>query len=413
MDLKNVAVADADKKIMNEALGNAINQGLSIALNSCCTASLADEVAVLYDVDVDAANEETRQALDSALKGSWTALSKLPNARELRNILTETHERRGRTSINLLGVLDYASVEDFVRQCTILHNPEDGSITVTDQETAKRMSASETPFTSDDGKLRKVLDEAFLATIVYSAATAGAAFKCRVSASQSLALFKQSVTSESIRKNLRLGVALGLLRQDDLHEASGQAQSHYFHLAARATFEGDNALRLFFSDLTMRTPYQETELQQLGRRVLASLLDPDIPSDYARIAVLESDALWAQVQAGKIPTNSPASYSDAYDITTWAHAIATVAPRLKTVLEALEHQTTPDLTKDASFMTERDALAKVIAKVTTGTNAAFEKGWPLAVTFALAGPRAPVSFEAQWDGKTHFEEESEHKVATA
>ena len=108
----------------------------------------------------------------------------------------------------------------------------------------------------------------------------------------------------------------------------------------------------------------------------------------------------------KFPPESPASYSDWYDITFWARSIATVAPALKTVLETADAHNQGDPTKNPSFMAQRTALAKAVAAVTRDTKAAFEKGWPLAVMFTLSGRKAPVSFTAQWDGKKQFDKET-------
>ena len=138
---------------------------------------------------------------------------------------------------------------------------------------------------------------------------------------------------------------------------------------------------------------------------MIALLDPAIATDDVRRQVLASDTLWAQMEQQKFPDNSPASYSDWYDIVTWAHAIAAVAPKLKDVLASWQ-AVTGDPSKDASFMTAREALASALAEVTKNTRAAFEHGWPVAAMYALSGRRAPVTFEAQWDGVKRFEKQS-------
>ncbi len=62
--------------------------------------------------------------------------------------------------------------------------------------------------------------------------------------------------------------------------------------------------------------------------------------------------------------------------------------------------------KDPRFMTAREALAKALAEVTRKTTAAFEKGWPIAVMFALCGGRALAVFTVAWDGKIRVDKES-------
>ncbi len=399
-------IPDADRKPMQEALQGAVDQGFSIALNSSCSASIADEAAVLYEIDLLGNSDETDAAIDAALQGNWSLLGKLSNARELRNVLTETHETVGKTSLNLLGIYDCGSTQDFLRQCCILHDAEDGTITITDKETAQRIAVASMPFAAQDDKLRKVLDEAFLATVAYTTADSRAGLSSSIQATQSLLLYNERSNYAALHKALLLGVALNLLTAGDLAGISQQNSFKYFRLAARASFTGDNALRLFFSDVSARTPHQLPDLKRLGRHVLASLLDRNQPADNARWQALINDATWAQMEQQKFPPGSPASYSDWYDITFWAQSIATVAPALKAVLDTADAQSQGDPTKNAAFMAQRAGLSKAIATVTRDTRAAFEKGWPLAVMFTLSGSKAAVSFTAQWDGKKQFDKET-------
>jgi hypothetical protein len=409
-NLEVAQIPDDDRKPMHDALQNAMSQGFTIALNNACTASLADEAAVLYEIDFSEDVAATDAAINSALRGNWTLISKLKAAKELRNVLTKTRESGTNTTLNLLGVYDYASLQDFVRKCSILHNLEDGEITVTDKETAQRIAISSKPFRADPEKLRKVLDEAFLATVAYTAADSGTGFKTRVQATQSLLQYKARADYPTVRKSLLLGVALDLITPADLDRISKQREFKYFRVVAKTTFDGENALRLFFSDVNARTPHNEQELKSLGRQVLASLLDRSSGVDDARWRALTDNTIWSQMEDQKFPQGG--SYSDWYDIAFWAHSVATVAPRLKAILEAAAAQKAGDPTKDPKFMAERDALAKAIAEVTRNTKAAFEKGWPVAVMFALSGRNAPVSFEAKWDGKTQFAKEA-NKMMTA
>ncbi|HEY7212193.1 MAG TPA: hypothetical protein VH477_18100 [Bryobacteraceae bacterium] len=402
----DIAQLDAgERRAVADSLGSAVDQGLSIALNLSCSAALTDEAAVLYEIDLTRDAAQTGAAIEAALAGNWTPLRGLPGVRELRNVLTRTKETGWKASLNLLGVYDYASIQDFVKQSTILHGLENGTITITDQATAQRLTAASAPFAAQDDKLRKVLEESFLATVAYSAAGRGAPAGPALSAAQSLLVYKARQSYTALKKDLLVGEALGLLSAADLAAIGLQKQFKYFRLTASAVFDGDDALRLFFSDIAARTPRTEEDLKKLGRKVMIALLDPAIATDDARRKVLASDALWAQMEQQKFPANSPASYSDWYDIVTWAHAIAAVAPKLSDVLAAWQ-TVTGDPAKDTHFMAARDALASALAEVTKNTRAAFEHGWPVAAMYALGGRSAPVTFDAQWDGVKRFDKQS-------
>ncbi len=404
-------VPEADRIVMEAALKSAIDQGFSIGLNGICSASTTHEAAVLYRIDLSSGGD-LESALNAALKGDWSALSKARGAKELRNVLKQTHDSGWRASLNLLGIYNCASVAEFVRQSTILHNLENGAITITDKGTAQRIAVLTAPFLAADEKLRKVLEESFLATAAYTAAggktVSGSALQLR----QSLSIYKARTDDQDVRKDLRLGTALQLVSEAEIRTAAVQKDIKYFRVQARASFDGEDALRLFFSDTGARTAHEEKALKLLGRRVLAGLLDPGNAADHARLLVLNNGASWAEMDAQKFPPAWPASYSDWYDITFWAHAIATVGPRLKAVLAAAEAAGIADPAKDPRFMAAREALAKALAEVTRKTRAAFEKGWPIAVMVALSGGRAPAAFTVAWDGKTRFAKES-GKVLTA
>ncbi len=397
-DFSKLQIPDADRKAMEDSLKGAIDTGFSIAVNASCSAALTAEVAVLYEVDLNSDAPPTDIALDAALRGNWTHLSRLPAARELRNIATHTHESGWTASLNLLGIYSAASTADFVRQCTILHNLETGEITLTDKETAQRISVAASPFATQDERLRKVLDECFLATVTYTAGSQHGT-TATIRATESLLIYDANATDAALRKALLLGAALDVVRSADIDRMAVEKRVKYFRLAARVLFEGNDALRLFFSEPGTRTPRKEEDLKKLGRQILASLLDRNDPVDQARWAALSDDTVWANMEAQKFPRQSPASYSDWYDITFWARAVGTVAPHLARVLAAVSGQGSGDPTKDPAFMAARGALAKAIADVTSNTKAAFEKGWPLAILFALSGRQAPVSFEAGWNGK--------------
>ncbi len=405
-------IEEADRKIMQDSLQSAVDQGFSIALNGGCSASHTDEAAVLYEIDLQGDSASTDLAINAALKGNWSELANLSSARELRNILIETHKSGAKSTLNLLGIYDWASMQQFVRQCTILHDPQDGNITITDKETAQRICVSSASLATQDDKLRKVLNQAFLATVAYAVVNTSSAYEVTIQARQSLLLYNERSNYASVRKNLLLGRALGLLTESELNGIALEKQIHYFRLETRATFQGEEALSLFFEDVRNRTPHREEDLKRLGRNVLIALLDKNSPVDQARAAALRSDVIWAEMEEQKFPPGSPASYSDWFDIVSWAHSVATVAPLLKTVLVAAEHPKSVDPAADPTFMAAREAVAKAIGEVTRNTKAAFEKSWPIAAMFALSGGKAAVTFDAQWNGEKHFEKQTV-KVLTA
>ena len=102
----------------------------------------------------------------------------------------------------------------------------------------------------------------------------------------------------------------------------------------------------------------------------------------------------------------PPFYSDWYDITMWAGALAKVGPLLADVI-AYAKSVTGDPSADQTFMKKRKALALALDGATHNTHAAFDESFPICVMSALAGPvqgtpAGSLTFEADWNSKTVF-----------
>ena len=413
VDPKQAGLTDQDCAGIQSALTESVNRGLSIALNLSCAASIADEAAFVYKIDLTQNAPGTDAALNAAFKGDWTLLQELPNATELRDVVGETKDRKHAATVNLIGVFNYASLADFVSSCTVLHSPEDGTITVTDKQTASRISVASVPYVAAPDRLRAVLNEASIATMTYTATTAGGKLNADLKVSQNLLIYKEKLDAKSVHKALLTGVALERISVADWQKLLPDTPTAlHVRIASQAVFDGDAALQLFFSDTPARTPRKLDDVKRLGRSMLSALLDQTNPVDLKRWQNLNSDDVWSQMEQQQFPRDSPASYSDWYDITFWSEAICGVAAPLKNVLATIGNIAPgQDPAKDPDFMTKRADLAKAIGAVTRNSHAAFEPGWPIAVMVALSNFTAETSFQAAWNGQTAVDEESSPAAA--
>jgi hypothetical protein len=374
------------------ALEAGIDRNLAISTNASCAASFGDESAAVYEIDLSVNETATDQAIASALKGHWTALSMLSNARELKNVAGKSREAKATLAVNLLGVLNYEKIGDFLRSSTVLHCIQDGSITITDEATARRIAVASTPFAADPVKLRHMLDVSMIATAVYNIASGK--FRSALTTDQNLVIYRDAADRAGLAKLLLLAPALGV----ETAVAIDNPKPRHILIEASQQTTDAQALRIFFSDTSERTPRDVGELTSLGRRTLAKLLDPASPVDAKRIAILSSDEAWQQMDAQRFPmSTSPASYSDWYNVTFWANSVHNAGKPLKDVLDAIDAMPAgTDPSADAGFTQKRQSLSQALSAVTKDSNAAFEKGWPMAVTYALAGT-SPV-LTARWDG---------------
>lgn len=415
VDLDKVGISGKDAKQLESAIGDCVDHSLSLSLNASCSASLTDEAAVAYSIDLAGGNQQqTDEAIAAALRGDWTALAALSNATLLRNIFRETEKSEHKLVINLLGIYNAETVDQFVKSCTVLHD-ENGQVLITDKVTASHVAVASAPMLADSQKLRAALAVGFLATVAYSAGGSGASAAAQIkdfTASQTYFRFKASMSAHDMRQEVAMGKALKLIADNSWD--SILAAHPVFALAkidACAIYDSAAAMQLFYKDPAQRSVRSLQELEQIGRQIMIGFIDPNDPTSGARIAVLKNDSVWNQMdQTGAvaafntIPGLSSLSANELADvgvdwtaIAWWADAMSKVAPKISAVQDALK-KVAGDFSKDKNFMKARAGLAGVLAQVTRNSQAAFAGGWGIAVMEAVSGFAAPVTLDISADG---------------
>jgi hypothetical protein len=400
--VKSQSLSPDDVSKFQEVLKDSIDHSLAISMNVVCSAADGDEAAFAYEIDVTKEAELTKAAIAEALHGNWTAVSKLPNGKQMRNLVTETLDKKSSLTLNLLGLYNYRSVADFLKTMKVLRNLEDGSITITDTASASLISSASTALAVDGDRLRAALYRGFIVTAAYKALFTGIGTEPSLSARQDFLLYKTSMAYRDALKQLNAGEVLGAMPPSVKSHlpANGNSVRHA-RFAASRDYSNVDVMHFFFSDDIELTPRTAADLKKLGRSVLASLLDPQDQTDRQRIQVLQSDAKWAGMDSQPAQLRPP-FYSDWYDITEWSKALATAAPLLADVIR-YGKQVPGDPTADPTFRQKRAALTAALGAVTRDTRAAFEMAFPICVMASLAGviPGANAAvFEAEWNSKT-------------
>jgi len=401
-DVSGMQPPDAAK--IKKVLSDSIDRSLAICLNAACSAAFSDEAAVAYELDISTADPSTSAAIDDALHGDWTAIARLPNARKIRNAIIDTVETNFTLSVNFLGLYNYRSVADFVRSMEAVANLETGLVLITDTATARRIVTSSTALGADPDKLRAALYEGFVATATYKALLAGMGAQPAFCVTQDLLLYKNSMPYRDALKQLNAGEVLGVMlpaAKTTLPPSGGPV--HHARFAASCTYSNDDVLRFFFTDIQDFIPRELAGVKKMGRKVLASLLDPQDPADQKRIAVLLDDDEWTAMDAHP-PQISMSFYPDWYDITHWAAAIAAVGPLLADAIR-FARTVAGDPMANLAFTKKRAALLLALDGVTHNAHAAFDHAFPLCAMATLAGrtPGTPAPvFEARWNGATVF-----------
>jgi hypothetical protein len=422
-DLSKIGITGDDANTLNGAIKDCVDHNLAISLNAICSAAGSDEAAVAYSINLAAGDAgKTDAAIASALHGDWSALVALPNKNLLRDITGEMQKIEHKVVINLLGLYNAESVDQFVKSCAILHD-DGGQVLITDKVTASHLAVASLPFLANTEKLRSALAEAFLATVSYVAGgSAGAAHIKEFTASQTYFNYWDRMSRRDMVQQIALGEALKLI-PDGSWDGTLRAHTIFGHarVSAAATYDATAAMKLFFKDPATQTARSHQEFEEIGRRVMAEFIDPNDqgdPTGRARLSVLQNDAIWAAMNdkgavAGfntidglqKLSANELSDVgADWTDITWWADAMTKVAPKLSAVLSALKSSTAKDPTTDPNFMKKRKDLQAVLGQVTRNSRAAFAGGWGIAVMETVCQFAAPMTMDINADGsiKQHY-----------
>jgi len=416
VDVAGAGITGDNAKTLNGVIKDGLNRSLSAQLNATCSAASTHEAAVLYDIQLNAGdNAATDNALGLALRGNWTALESLPNSRRIRNIVVETLEKKSSVTVNLLGFYSATSTTDYLKSCTILID-ESGQITIADKLDANRISASTSPYAADSDKLRQALMEDFLCTATY--AVISGKLNLKLSVVQSYLDYKRNMSWDEMHENVLLGYALNLIPQGSL-DAVLNATPSFYHACVNAIVHYDMPalLDIFYKDPALQTQRSNEEIEQVGREVMCTLLDPSDDTDAVRLSILKNNDAWMQMNNigntaafNNIPylshlstTELAAVSADWISIVWWAKALSKIAPALSVAIIALGNAPEDNPTQDAGFMKARAKLADVLGAVTRNTDAAFVHGWGAAVMFALSGRHGTAEIDLTWNSKNlHF-----------
>lgn len=399
--------ADADS--LNKVIKDSIDRSLTAELNATCSAAYTDEAAVVYEIDLVAEKAQaTDDALKSALRGDWISLDSLPNARRLRNIIVDTVDKKRSIALNLFGVYSATSYSDYVESCTILSG-DSGEVSIIDKVASSRISAASDPYLSDPDKLRRALTEDFVCTATYAAIKGG--HNLQLSALQSYLDYQRNMSWDEMNQNIQLGYALGVIPNGAL-DSTLKTTPLFPHACVTATvrYSSDAAMNMFFSDRVNLIARTQGELEQIGRETMVGMLNPQDPTDKARIEILQSTASWAAMDSvgntnafGTIdslrnipPVLLAAISSDWTSIRWWADIVDKVGPRLGDAIRALRNVPGADPSRDSNFMKARARLEDALGAVTRNANAAFVHGWGVAVVFALSGRHGTAEMEIAW-----------------
>jgi hypothetical protein len=405
-ELAQAGLSAEESANISRAVKAAVQRKLELALSAELSSSQSQDAVFLYEIDLAGLTPESRAALEQALRGDLSALhaGALPGISCVKSVWETAHTKGVTFRVNLLGILNVRSVATLTRTGKVLFDPATGALVITDKASAERIRSTQVNFGADTQKLRQVMSESFLITVVYQGAqreTGGPALRF---SHNYFDLENQTDPSEMARM-LRTGLALGLFSAQEADLPQG---IHDFgRTMIHATTEYDNGLaNAIFLDAN-GGPMPREFYERKGRDALQYLVkETDV--DAVRLRPASDDSLWAEMKDRGQPgfpmlfPSVPAPLvgaitADYSTIVWWADAMAGAAQRLAAIRQWFDARPSASL-DDAAFQKLRGDLSNHLLRVTATTKEEFGQPWGLlamneaanrrpGATIVIAGPK--------------------------
>jgi len=163
----NAKLEDDERDAINYALKSCIQTNFELGLQGEIESALEKDTLVLYELDLNALSDPGKAAVESALRGDFTALAdaaERDGVTELQSIVTATNTNTRKLSVHLLNVFQAGSVSALISKETVKTTPA-GDLFITDEATARSADILSWPAQTDG--LRKVLLTSAIITSAY------------------------------------------------------------------------------------------------------------------------------------------------------------------------------------------------------------------------------------------------------
>ncbi len=393
--MQKLGLTDSQVTAIQAAVESAAQRKLELSVLASLTTGGSTSAAFLYEFNLTALDDAGNAALKAALRGDLGGLTgdTLPSGVQMvRSIATDLHHTGVTWKINLLGIYNYVSTTELIRQGTVLFEPVTGDLVITDTATAQRISAGTVNFGADTGKLRRVLAESFLITAVYRGSKSLVSAQ-EIECSHSYFELQQSTNIDEMRTELTTATALGVLDAGAPDSLPGGIEDFgQTTVYAEVSYSPEIAPLLFLDGAVAK---QQAEFESAGREAIRLLVWP-AADDAFRLRGVSDDQLWAQMRSAGQFNLAPlfpdlsqlqvqAIAADYSVIVWWAGAMSDCAQRVAAMRNLLASNPNP---QSPQFTALRADLAKKLAEVAGNTKDEFGQPWGLVAMDRVSGSRA-------------------------
>jgi hypothetical protein len=317
-----------------------------------------------------------------------------PGVKMLNSVLSDTRKRGVTLKINLLGILNYLTVSELVRNSEALTDEVTGDVTIKETVSGNSITAVVEPMARNES-LRKAIFESVLATTSYRAGRVVAL--PNLTCEQMHFAVNQNTNHQILGDYLNWFVALKVLTLADKTAILSQFVDGGASTCVLRTSFGDAECSSMFFDEQGRLRAQAYYLE-IGRQALRALLDPDhLEIDRLRYQIVD-DKLWptafatgANVNLGPLVGLSTADnrvgylIGDVEVITDWAQGMTDVGALLQDVRAIVGASDPTTLVHNSEFNQRREALQKKLSAMIKASKTRFDEPWGMVCLFWASG----------------------------
>lgn len=394
--LEKAGLSEKEAEAFGSAVKAGIDRSVAASVNQAFSSLRSQESAFVYHIDLDRLDADSTAAVEAALHGNLSLINRLeahrqaggvlaPGLRVVKSMLGRIHDSSCTVNLNLLGIVNFSSLAEFISRSEILTDSVTGDITLKQTLTGNRISSIDEPFKRDEA-LRKALFDSVVATLVHSAS--GVANLTFSISGVHFALHRDS-NPQNLRDYLGWFFAFGLLQANDsepgLHNSGDFGDLRSKDLSTcliRVKFDPAHASNIFLDH--NGAALSEAAFLDAGRRALLALLDPvnKTPDRYRKLVLEDTALLGKIIDAGSAsnaqvlltaPANAEPIFSDIYFdaqvIAWWSSSMGEVARSLEKFKTA-----------GSNF----DELGKKLVGMIKRSPARFDQPWGLLALSLLA-----------------------------
>jgi hypothetical protein len=392
-------------KTLATAIKGGLDRSLQIAVGLVLSSAPDDQAAFQYEIQPAQLSPQSIVAVHKALDGDLSHLTSMeegmqeggilaPGVKMLNSVLSAAHTRGITLKINLLGILNYLTVSELIRQSEILTDDVTGDVTIKETVTGNSITAVVEPMARNEA-LRKAIFDSVLATTSYRA---GKAVVLPDLNCEQVHFALNQVTNRQIMGNyLRWFIALKLLTvEENAAFVKNFIDGGPSTCVLRTSFGNAECESMFFDgDNHLRPPQYYLEF---GRQALRALLDPEHQAiDQLRYKIVD-DALWptalsigANVNLGPLVGLGTSDakvdllIGDVLVITEWAKAMTEAGAFVQDMRTFVSDSNVATLFENKDFKRKRDALQQKMAAIVKASGIRFDEPWGMVCLFWSCG----------------------------